>query len=158
MTMQSLYNTAPAVAIEGMVADSSRQLDVLSRAANDAIPAGRLVVRQAEGKCKLPVATGEITGGTALGVAMYDALRAAAPYAINDMVPVIHGGRVWVKVEEAVTEGGAVFVRFASGAGGTGLGAFRASADTATAVALPGAVYRSSASANGLAIVELNLP
>jgi hypothetical protein len=63
-----------------------------------------------------------------------------------------------VRVEEAVLPGDPVFVRFAAGAGGTGLGAFRKSADTGSAAQVPnGAVYMTTASAGSLALVEVNL-
>jgi hypothetical protein len=74
-------------------------------------------------------------------------------------VSVLTKGRIYVVVEEAVTPASAVFVRFAAGVGGTQLGAFRASADTATASAAPaGWRYRSSAAIGGIAELELNLP
>lgn len=159
MPIQTTYLASPATAIEGMVADASRQTDIMSRAATVAIPAGRFCVRAADGTCKLPTVTGDVTGaGVGLGVSMYDAVAAPGGYVQYDMVPIVHKGRVYVVVEEAVTEGDPVFVRFAAGAGGSNLGAFRKSADTATASQVPNAVYRSSASASGLAVVELNSP
>jgi len=72
-------------------------------------------------------------------------------------VPVRRLGRIWVLVEEAVSNGNQAYVRFASGAGGSQLGAFRKSADTATAAALPNAYYRSNALAAGYAVLELQL-
>lgn len=75
---------------------------------------------------------------------------------LNDRLDILCAGTVWVKVEEAVTPASPVFVRFASGAGGTILGSFRASADTTTALALKGARYLTSASGGGYAMVEFN--
>jgi hypothetical protein len=120
-----------------------------------------------------PRLTGDITGGLQFGVVLraydneqlpasvgssYDtAITLDAHYVHN----VLRSGRVLVKVEQAVVKGtDSVFVRFASGSGGTVLGSFRKDADTSTAVALPAgsAKWLTSASANGLAVLELNRP
>jgi hypothetical protein len=75
-------------------------------------------------------------------------------YAINALTR----GRIYVQVEEAVTPASSVFVRHTSGAGGTQKGAFRASADTATAVAATGMRYLTSAGVAGFAVLEINIP
>jgi len=46
-------------------------------------------------------------------------------------------------------------MRFASGAGGTQLGAFRKDADTATAVAIPGMRALETWAASGIVMAEL---
>jgi hypothetical protein len=110
-------------------------------------------------------ATADVTA-RGRGIAMRDETRkgpqygTSGGYAINDQVEFLRtrsrvgdrrGGRLASMI--------AVFVRFAAGGGGSQLGAFRKSADTATAVALPGAIYKSSqATPGGLALVEINLP
>lgn len=167
MGIQTSVTYNPAVAIEGQLDDSGNSgADERSYAAGVDITNGRLVVMgAADGRCKLPTATGEITGGKALGISRYRATAMVnwpagqtVPYPQGVTVPVVRRGPVWVKVEEAVAPGDPVFVRFAAGAGGTALGSFRKSADTATAVQLPGAVYLDTAGANGLARVDFNLP
>ena len=165
MPIQTSVGYNPAVAIEGQVADLNN-VDMRSYAAGVDITNGRFVVMgAADGRCKLPTATGQITGGTALGIAVYDPMKmpnwpagTTVPYPQGTTVPVIRKGVVWVKVEEAVAPGDPVFIRFASGAGGTALGSFRKSADTATAVQYPGAVYLDTAGANGFARVDLSAP
>jgi hypothetical protein len=165
MAIQTAVSYSPAVAIEGQIADINNN-DMRSYAAGVDITNGRFVVMgAADGRCKLPTATGEITGGKALGISTYEPLKMVSwpagttvPYPQGTTVPVIRKGPVWVKVEEAVVPGDPVFVRFAAGAGGTAPGAFRKSADTATAVQYPGAVYLDTAAANGLARVDLNAP
>ena len=165
MGIQTAVSYNPAAAIEGQIADLNNS-DLRSYAAGVDITNGRFVVMGAtDGRCKLPTATGQITGGTALGIAVYDPMKMVSwpagttvPYPQGTTVPVLRRGPVWVKVEEAVVPGDPVFVRFAAGAGGTALGAFRKSADTATAVQYPGAVYLDTAGANGLARVDLNAP
>lgn len=164
MAIQTSVASTPAVAIEGMGKGDANVEHTISLEvdANN----GRLVVMgTADGRGKLPTAAVEITGGKALGVTRYQPMRmvnwpagVSVPFPNGSTAPLIRRGLVWVKVEEAVAQGDPVFVRHASGAGGTALGAFRKSADTTTAAQLPGAVYRTSASANGLALVEVNLP
>lgn len=57
---------------------------------------------------------------------------------------VLRRGSVWVKVEEAVVAYDIAFCRYAAGAGGTQLGAWRKSADTATAATVKGARFLTS--------------
>ena len=65
-------------------------------------------------------------------------------------------GDIAVNGEEAVNAGDQVYIRYASGSGGTQLGAFRKSADTTTAAAHPRWFYATSAAANTIAIVRTN--
>lgn len=163
MAIQTTVATAPAVAIEGMTkGDENVEHSIAMEVdANN----GRLVVMgSADGRGKLPTVSGDVTG-KALGITRYQPMRmvnwpsgVSVPFPNGSTAPLIRRGLVWVKVEEIVAAGDPVFVRHASGAGGTALGAFRKSADTATAAQLPSAIYRTSAAANGLALVEINLP
>lgn len=113
-----------------------------------------------EQAARLPVATGDVTGGKALGVVLNDlakveyAVNGKQTYHFSAMFPVLEDGVVFVKVEEAVSKGDAAFVRFAAGTG-TQLGAFRKTADSASAVALPGAFYESDAAAGALVKVRV---
>jgi hypothetical protein len=109
--------------------------------------------------CNLPAVTGDVTAGRGLGFAIFDPARepnAALGYAAGDTVSIIRKGHIWLAVEDSAVEGASVFVRF----DGTGTaGAIRSDADTSHAVALPGAVFRSTqATAGGLVLVELNMP
>ena len=69
----------------------------------------------------------------------------------GEMFTVLRRGYIYVKVEEAVVRGDPVFMRYAAGAGGTILGSFRKSADTATAALVKGAQYLSTAASGGIA-------
>ena len=109
-------------------------------------------------QCRLPRLTGEITAGTFLGITRYDSSREANAgngYTNQSDVSILRYGRIYVRVEDAVVEGGDVFCRFTDPTTAYALGSFRSDADS-DAVAIPGAMYMSSASADGLAIVELN--
>lgn len=110
-----------------------------------------------EQAARLPAASGDVTGGRALGVVLNDVAKTEysvsrkQTFHMNSMFPVLEDGVVWVRVEEAVAKGDAAFARYASGSGGTQLGAFRKSADTSTAAQVPGATYESDAAAGALA-------
>jgi hypothetical protein len=173
MAPQTSYSiNLPAVAYPGQPFDISTVLDKTSAlAVAAAIPYGVLVVRDTSNTSgtkiagKVPAGSTDITAvGSALGVAIADQARSQDPtvtlptYPQYSAVPCGRVGRFWVVVEEAVTAGQQAYVRYASGAGGTQLGSFRASADSSTAAALPGAYYVSSQTAiGGYAVVELSL-
>jgi hypothetical protein len=70
---------------------------------------------------------------------------------------VLRNGSIWVKVEEAVNAEDAAFVRFASGAGGTILGGFRKTADSASAEAFGSSKFLTSAAANGFALLQVTV-
>jgi hypothetical protein len=171
MSQTSYSINLSAVAFPGQPADIGVKDKTSALAVAAAIPYGVLVVRDISNSSgfdkiagKVPALSADITAiGSALGVSIADQARAqdpsvaAAVYPINSAVSVMRTGRIWVVVEETVVAGDLPFVRFAAGGGGTQLGAFRKSADTATAVALPTAVYVSGAASGGYAVVELNL-
>lgn len=115
---------------------------------------------------RLPTASADITGFRFLGVVLNDLAKEAyggqannrkQTYHFNTELPVLSDGEVWVVVEEAVAKGDQAFVRYASGSGGSQLGAFRKSADTATAAAAARCVYESAAAAGGLARLRVQL-
>lgn len=160
-----------AVSFPGQPVDIGVKDDLTGLNVAAAIPYGVLAVLDSSNTSdfghigiKVPAASADITTlGKALGVVLADQARAQDPsvtpaqYPINSAVSVRRKGRVWVLVEEAVSNGDQAFARYAAGAGGTQLGAFRKSADTATAAAVPNAYYRSNALAAGYAVLEIEL-
>lgn len=160
--IQTSYVFDKALGYPGCVVDAANTLKE-SKAAAAAVPFGTLVCRRAspadgQDVCANPAATADVTA-RAYGVALRDETRKhTTGYETNDQVTFLRRGRVWVTVEDAVVGGAAAFVRFTVEAPDLQLGTFRSDADTDKAVALPGAVFRSSASAGGLAILEINLP
>ena len=163
--MQTSYSIDQPKAIEGQLADLENKDVMTGENTLTDIFFGKFVSRGAGDNLIIrPAASTDITDVTkARGVALTHQaiesnLGSAAPfYPQKSAVNVLKKGRVWVKVEEAVTPTDPVFVRFASGAGGTVLGSFRKTADTATAAQLAGAKYLSNAAANGLALLELDI-
>lgn len=170
------------VARAGLFADSALMRDVISKLCEDAAGAGAGTFvapgTDAENQAVVPTTAAEITDGDGWGVVMYDASKEPAKtaaavaagneYDIEDMLPVADKGRIWVRCDDAavIVANTPAFVRFAAGAGGTVLGRFREDADTASAAALPNAVFRSShrdvdfdqAGTQRIALVEILLP
>jgi len=173
MAQTSYAINLPAVAYPGQPFDIAAVKDMTSAlAVAAAIPYGVLGVRDGsnigqggvEIAVKVPAASTDITVlGSALGVVVADQARSQDPnvalptYPINSAVSLGRVGRFWVSVEEAVTAGQQAYVRYATGSFAQ-KGAFRASADTSTAAALPNAYYvTSQATPGGYAVVELAL-
>lgn len=169
MSQSSVLSDVPANGPAGSLHDAYPHTVLGDKVAKTDIPFGRVCVyKTASGSpfADLPTATGEITGGTALGISMWDPVKeqttipggTSGKYLAGDPIPLIRKGMVTMDCETACVEGAAVFVRFTTAGGGADLGQVRNDADTAKAVALPGAVFRNTLSGAGKAIVELNLP
>lgn len=129
---------------------------------NQEIPFGRVVCydsRLGDDFCRLPRLSTDLSGNLALGIAHRDSSKApnANGYADGSIIPILRKGRVWMIAEDAVSAGGAVYVRYSAGAGEY-QGAVRSDADGSDAAVLSGARFYSSAGAGELVIVELNLP
>lgn len=147
--MQTSYDLAPAIAQEGQLADISPR-SVGSYLAEEALTFGRVVVQGDEDNtCKLATEDGHVVGITA-----YSAFREAGDPQATDMVNVLTKGAIYVRPETAVKPGDPVFYRHA----GEDAGRLRNDADTDKATELAGARWRTSADAEGLAILEINLP
>ena len=119
-------------------------------------------------KARSPITATDVTAsGTALGITMHTQAvtqnlistgsDGSDGYALGSAMSIMRKGRIYVQVEDAVVAGNDVYIRHVAGAGET-LGACRSDADGSDASVLPGAKYRSSAAASGIAIVEINLP
>lgn len=80
-----------------------------------------------------------------------------ADYIDGETVPVLEQGAIWVYSEEAVADRDPVYVRVASGAGGSVLGAFRNDADTASCVRVTGARFVRDSSDAGPAWVRFGI-
>jgi len=159
MSQLTYLDEAPN-AFAGMLATGTGHKEVLSAISEEAtsFPYGVAVVRgtDPDKQALLPTGAADI-----LGVAQHshaNELSASGENLIADeqVFNALHVGPIFVLVEEAVTPASPVFVRVSAGAGGTQLGAFRASADTATALAASGMRYRSSASAGEFAVLEID--
>lgn len=163
MPVQISYPLTMQPAFAGMKADSGED-DVrtfVNAEATAEMPFGVAVAQgTTEPRAILPAAGTAKLVGVVLHSHDYDPFYDLGTVGVKPklQVSVMNRGRVWVVVEEAVAVNDRAFVRFAAGAGGTQLGAFRRSADTATALEARGWRYISAAGAGGLAKVELDVP
>lgn len=78
----------------------------------------------------------------------------AYDYGDNETLNVVRVGSIWVYTETATNESSPVYVRIASGAGGSHLGAFRSDSDSSSAVLLSNAYFRREAAA-GMNVLTL---
>jgi hypothetical protein len=76
--------------------------------------------------------------------------------AAGEPCELLEAGNMWVTVESTCAQNGAVFIRHTAGAGGSGIGAARLDADTATAAAIAGLYFREALAATGVANVDIN--
>jgi hypothetical protein len=107
----------------------------------------------------LPAGGGDLIEGIAIHSHSRDnqgsatMVPATAGVLVTQGFNVLRRGNCYVLVEEAVSAHDPVYCRYAAGGGGSQLGSFRKSADTATAGLVKGAKYLTSAGAGGIAKV-----
>jgi len=160
---QTVYNSSPDAAFPGMVADNGLRDDrSFTNEGTAALKAGLMIVQGTdEDDGILPSSTGQDPIGVVLHFHNTDQDLASGEVVGKDSLGVVRKkGRVWVRVEEAIALGDAVYFRHTSGTG-TEIGAFRNDADTSTCDQVSNARWsRPSATYNGvlLAELELNLP
>lgn len=163
---QLSYSTYQSTGFPGQKADNG-ETDVLSYVNEEAtanLPFGVAVTKGTADNGFLAMVNGSsVPIGVLSHTHSVDPGQVAASPAGSGVPPkylgnVLKRGRIMVQVEEAVTPASPVFVRHTAGAGGTQKGAFRASADTASAVAWTAARFLTSAAAQGVAVLEVNLP
>ena len=155
--VQTAYTAEQALAFEGQRADLGLT-NVISKAAEGGdISYGRAVCRGTGDDQALLAAA---TGGSFLGVTEFTNAGVAnasdaSVYEENSEMNILNFGYVWVICEDGCVPGDAAFFRHTAGAGGTVIGAFRTDADTASADAITGATFESTAAAAGLALLKL---
>lgn len=159
--MQTSYAIDQSAGLPGQLADAGHQDVVSAINSATAVPFGKLCVAGAsEGLCKLPGAATDVTNkGLVLGVsvkthAIESSLSGDPQYPVNSVPSLLRKGRIYVKVEQAVAIGDAVYVRYA--AGGDGLGSFGNTAGTTERALLDGASWVKGAGIGGLAVLEVN--
>lgn len=108
-------------------------------------------------QCRLPRLSTDVTAGLFLGVLAANTSKSPASggWEAGSIPDILRMGHIYVLVEGTGTEGAPLFVRYAAGAGGSQLGAFRTDADTSTAVAIPGMRALETWTASGIVLAEL---
>jgi hypothetical protein len=160
--MQLAYDYTQPEAVLGLVSeDFTKYTDTV--VPQTAVKVGKLLTAdKTAGKvrnaAKLPAAAADVVRPGAMGVTFLDSMReGGSDFPPNRPIGVIRRGRLWVLAESNVARWTHPFVRFASGAGGTELGGFRADADSTTAAQLTDAIFLTDASAGQLVLVEIDL-
>lgn len=167
---QTSYPKTMPIAFAGMKADATADTidSYVNAEATAEIPFGVGVIKgTADNRAVLPGAAGD--SAALVGVVVHSHSY-HKPEQLGDtgikpknMMSVMSKGRIYVKVEEAVTKGDRAFMRIANGsnAAHTQKGAWRKSADVvatvATAIEILGARYYTSAAADGFAILEIDI-
>ena len=120
MSVQTIVNQDPAIAVPGMEADNGPK-DVASQVANEILPYGSFVCRVAgnENKCRLPLVAADITDSKVqLGIARENSSVESKDdglvpnYSINKPVAVATSGRYYVLAEDEISVSDDVFVRY----------------------------------------------
>lgn len=108
-------------------------------------------------QCRLPRQAADVTGGNFLGVLRANTSKMPAGGWPAQSVPdIVRQGHIYVLVEGTGAEGAPLYMRYASGSGGSQLGAFRADADTSTAAAVPGLKALEAWTASGIVLAEVH--
>jgi len=93
----------------------------------------------------------------AAGIVTFSPSRSSLTISAGEVASLLSQGRAWVNSEDAVAEGGPVYVRMTAG-DGEYVGALRGAPDSTDCALLQGARWATTTAAAGLALVELNLP
>lgn len=151
---------------EVAISDADANLSLATTVAHangEPMPAGIAVTRgTADNECRNMVDASSVV----IGVTMFDhsysqpltiGATGEALFPPDSVIGILRDGEIWVRVEEAVTPASDVYVRHTASGANTQIGAFRATTDSSTAVALTSARFKSSASAGGLARLSLKI-
>jgi len=158
--------TAPAInmanAFAGLIAESYQPKDIVSRInVAAAMKIGYLASLDSgngDDAVKAPAASTDVTDTPSGFIAHTHALESSETgdpqFPVKSALNIMRKGRIWVPVEDAVTVGAGVYVRFQNGSEGL----CRSDADAGNAALLPSAKFVTSTTGAGLAMVEINLP
>lgn len=163
--MQTAYTTHPEAALAGQLADSYPS-DIVSGHNEDDAPVGfGLGVVQGTGDDGFALPSDSTA--TLKGVTVHDhrelLSEGGAGAAPGDTCALLRKGRVFVVPDQDVAPGDDVYWRYSEGGTGEGgVGSFRKDADTVEtdshALKVTSARWVTTASAGGLAVLEINLP
>ena len=166
MAFQTSITRSPAVAIEGMIADSNDVIFDSCVAKAATLAPGRCVRRDTADATPLVTVptsaaqvTGDATNAPPLGVTMWDNTQLNNPYLVGDPVPVMRQGTMWVVREDSGDESTPVYIRHTANGGNTVIGGFAGAAGTGLALAPAGFRWLTKTTAtNQLAKLLVNLP
>lgn len=152
---QTSYSRNMDKAIAGTIYDlSPRRIDSYAVETGTIYPGmGVILGTDPETQVKLPSATTAVCAGIVLLQAKEQNDDGTVTYVAEDTVPVLDKGRAWVTTTSAVTAGEAAYLTFS----GDDIGKWTNSTNASTtASAITGAKFKTTLSAAGIAVVELN--
>lgn len=134
----------------------------VSRVAEADVDAGLFVTvgTDVDDGCAVPTSVAEVVDclGVTRRITTHDDEGAGGEhYADNGAVEIVYEGFIYVLCEETVAAGDPVFVRYASGAGGTILGKVRNDDPGTEASAFPAAQFAASRTGAGPVLVKVNI-
>jgi hypothetical protein len=166
---QTAYPLVQPVAFAGLIADLNQGYYIRTGLNEEVteIPFGVALSKvgsSVDDGYKLPALAGSVIAGVSIHSPAINNIGSAGwaptagiPRSRGAPFNVLKRGTVWVTVEQAVLNYDIAFARFASGAGGTQLGAWRKDADTATAALVKGARFLTAqGTAAGLAVLDFD--
>jgi hypothetical protein len=161
MAAQTTYGTVMGEAIAGLIYDM-RNITVESYAAEGgSIPFGRAVApgTDVRKQVKLPTASGQGFRGVALLEQAHaqDLTTGVAQYLVTETVNVMRKGAVWVQVAGAVAENAPAFYINSGANAGMFDDLDDATTDPTSSGGSRAGVFRTAASASGLAVLEIDL-
>lgn len=110
MPLNTEYGLEPDVAIKGMVADSRRGFNTISKVAAADIKAGLLVTKNGSGKIVVPSAQSDyILGATVWTTTLVTDEAGVTTYKAGRAVPVTQEDPIWLEAREAIAEGALVY-------------------------------------------------
>lgn len=154
---QLSYNAANADPIPGMIADAAgAPQKIQSYNVTEALPMfGIGVQKVAADENGIELVDGG--SGMVVGVVCRQLATVEDSHAVGDAAAVMRRGRIYVYVDGDVTPDDTVYCRHTVNTGKLILGAFRADNDGGKAQAVT-AKFLTSASAGGVAVLDINLP
>lgn len=170
------FDTNQATTMDALVSAIEAHTDVYSANDPDSDSDNRTVVLLAESGKDVIVTNVAVTGGSSQAGSTVTQATAESLYGIalstskeqdsdgivqyseNDPVSVLRQGSALVKTEQAVDSDDDVYVRIKGDGSTTFPGNFRKDSDSGDAVAVTGARFKTSADADGIVEVEINLP
>jgi hypothetical protein len=164
MSGQTTYQLTPNAAFAGMIADIRTTIvDSYSVEGADGIGFGLAVTYGAlaptftsiNKSCKVLSANSDVVIGftaqqhTEQG---YPFSASSGKYSLNETANIVTFGKIWIQTNASVVAGAPVYIVY------TGADAGKARGDNSSAILIPGAVFGSSCSGAGVALVNFNFP
>lgn len=174
MPIQTSYGYSHDKGIAGMPYDLTPAFDVTADATVAVeFGAGLVMATHSTSNNRIPVKLPDASNNVFAGIAVYDRAQQVnsgtpaglgdltttegAVYPASEPIRLRRRGRLYVYSEQAISPSDPVFLRYAAN-GGLVAGNFRKDADTSRAFQITNAVWVSTTTAAGIAVVEINLP